>query len=624
VNRLAVRIVLPFALALLAACGFAAWSLGRSVREGALADLRERTGLLAQGLARSAELPMLAGDAAALGELLEEAGRDPDVLDAVVVDAAGRRVAGLGKPEAPRQGRTATVLVLEEPVRTSSPLDPEGSAFALDRGAAAPERALGELRLLVSLARTEARVAALEKQIALAGLALLALCAAIGWATVRLVGRPLRQLVEATDRIAAGDLPVRVAPSSTDEVGTLGRAFNRMAEDLAAERGELERRVEARTAELRRAQETLVRSEKLSAVGQLVAGVAHELNNPLTVVLGYAGLLAEKTQEEDTRRKLQTVLQEAQRSQKIVHNLLAFARKQPPARSEADLNDAVARTVALRAYQLRSEKIRLDTDLQPDLPRTWADFQQLQQVILNLVVNAEQAIQECGRGSRIVVRTRAAGGALRIEVEDDGPGIPDGARTRLFEPFFTTKDVGKGTGLGLSICWGIVSEHGGTIEVDSEVNRFSRFTVVLPIQAKPVAQTAEVKPTAALPKDPAPPRRRVLVVDDDRAVLQFVGDVLERSRAEVHPVQGGREAIARLARGEDFDVVLCDLRMPDLDGSAVFRYLCAHRPELEERVVFATGDLANEASASFLEGTGRPVLAKPFEVDALRALVERV
>ena len=623
-NRLAVRIVLPFALVLLATCGLAAWTLGRSVRQGALADLRERTSLLAQGLARSAELPMLAGDSAALGELLEEAGRDPDVLDVTVVDAAGRRVAGLGKPEAPRRGRTATVLVLEEPVRTASALDPEGSAFALDGGAATPERPLGQLRLLVSLARTEARVHALEKQIGLAGIALLALCAAIGWATVRLVGRPLRQLVEATERITAGDLAVRVAASSTDEVGTLGRAFNRMAEDLAAERSELERRVEARTVELRRAQETLVQTEKLSAVGQLVAGVAHELNNPLTVVLGYAGLLVEKTKEEETRRKLQTVLQEAQRSQKIVQNLLAFARRQPPARTEADLNDAVARTVALRAYQLRSEKIRLETDLQPDLPRTWADFQQLQQVILNLVVNAEQAIQECGRGSRIVVRTRAASGAIRIEVEDDGPGIPESARTRLFEPFFSTKDVGKGTGLGLSICWGLVSEHGGTIEVDSALNRFSRFTVVLPIQARPAGETAEAKPQAALPAHPATPRRRVLVVDDDRAVLQFVGDVLERSRAEVHPVQGGREAIACLARGEAYDVVLCDLRMPDLDGSAVFRYLCAHRPELEERVVFATGDLANETSATFLEGTGRPVLAKPFDVDALRALVEQV
>ena len=623
-NRLAVRIVLPFALALLAACGFAAWALGRTVREGALADLHERTGLLAQGLARSAELPMLAGDTAALGELLEEAGRDPDVLDAVVVDAAGQRVAGLGKPEAPRLGSTATVLVLEEPVHTAPALGPEGSAFALDQGAAAPQRALGRVRLLVSMARTEARVAKLERQIGLAGVALLALCAAIGWATVRLVGRPLRQLVDATERIAGGDLAVRVSPSSTDEVGTLGRAFNRMAEDLAAERSELERRVEARTVELRRAQETLVQSEKLSAVGQLVAGVAHELNNPLTVVLGYSGLLVERTKEEDTRRKLQTVLQEAQRSQKIVQNLLAFARRQPPARSEADLNDAVARTVALRAYQLRSEKIRLDTDLQPDLPRTWADFQQLQQVILNLVVNAEQAIQESGRGSRIVVRTRAAQGSIRIDVEDDGPGIPESARTRLFEPFFTTKDVGKGTGLGLSICWGIVSEHGGKIEVDSAAGKFSRFTIVLPIHAKPAQDTGEATPQPVVAADPGQPRRRVLVVDDDRAVLQFVGDVLERSRAEVHPVQGGREAIARLARGEVYDVVLCDLRMPDLDGSAVFRYLCAHRPELEERVVFATGDLANEASASFLEGTGRPVLAKPFDVDALRALVEQV
>ena len=626
-NRLAVRIVLPFAVVLLAACALAAWTLGRSVRDAAVADLRERTDLLAEGLARSAELPLLAGDGAALAALLEEAGRDPDVLDAAVLDESGRRLAGLGEPAAPRQGRATSVFAVEAEVTTAPASDPESSAFALDPGAAAGSRGLGRVRLMVSLQRTEARVRALERQIAAGGLVLLVLCAAVGAGIVRLVGGPLRQLVEATGRIAAGDLSVRVPSSSTDEIGTLAGAFNRMAEDLAAERRELERRVEARTAELKRAQETLVQSEKLSAVGQLVAGVAHELNNPLTVVLGYTGLLAERTREEDTRAKLQTVLQEAQRSQKIVQNLLAFARKQTPERADADLNDAVARTVALRAYHLRSEKIRLETELQPDLPRTWADFHQIQQVVLNLVVNAEQAIQDAKRGSRIVVRTRAAAGKIRIEVEDDGPGIPESARTRLFEPFFTTKGVGRGTGLGLSICYGIVSQHGGTLEVDSEVGKFSRFVVVLPIQPAPPESaskpskpgTAEPTPTPVLP--PEDRWRRVLVVDDDTSVLRFVEDALEGRPVRVEPARGGREAIARLASGEDYDVVLCDLRMPDLDGSAVFRYLSTHRPELAPRVVFATGDLANPASADFIEQTGRPVLAKPFDVDTLRAVI---
>jgi signal transduction histidine kinase/ActR/RegA family two-component response regulator len=483
----------------------------------------------------------------------------------------------------------------------------------------------------MSTESTDRRTRGLQAEIAAGAAILLALTISLGVVVARIVSGPLGHLVAATARVARGESSVRVPVSSRDEVGELADAFNVMAHDLEktraeleAERQDLETRVAARTAELSRAQETLIHSEKLTAVGQLVAGVAHELNNPLTVVLGNAALLLERIKDQDLRKRLETVVAAADSSRKIVQNLLAFARKRSPERSAMNLNEVVQQTIGLRAYHLRSEKIRIETDLDPSLPKVSADVQQIQQVILNLLVNAEQAIEDAHCGDRIAFTTRKDGDRVVLTIEDNGPGMPADVRTRIFEPFFTTKEVGRGTGLGLSICYGIVTEHDGTIRVESEPGRLTRFVIDLPITV----------PAPMKEDKPAPPSRaqvaeiaaalHVLVIDDDPTILELVEAALDGSGATVRSARGGREALGVLARGDRFDMILSDMRMPDVDGAGVFRYLQENRPELIEKLVFATGDIANAKSVSFLESAGRPILTKPFSIAALRETVARV
>ena len=644
-GSLAVRIVLPIAIALVLVFALGSFYLGRTVQEEGRRELVERARLLADTLAYSAELPLLARDTRSLSALAEGTGRNLDVVRVSVADVSGKNLAAFQAPsgQTTEQGAPRKApLVVERAVFTESAgeEDREGTAFALDPGAEGVRRtAIGTVRVVVSAERTDARTRALQRQIGLAGLGLFALCALIGVTVVRVIHAPLRALVAATRRVSAGDLEARVTPSSADEIGELGEAFNRMAADLEiaraevqAERAELERRVALRTEELQKAQETLVHSERLSAVGQLVAGVAHELNNPLTVILGYAGLLLEKRPDPAERRKLDLIAAEAERCKKIVQNLLTFARKQKAEKSRVDLGEVIRRTVSLREYQMRTENIKVELALASDLPAAFADFHQLQQVILNLLVNAEQAIHDAGKGSRIAIATRCIESQTRgstpdrsieIVVEDDGPGIPTANRARVFEPFFTTKEIGKGTGLGLSICYGIVADQGGTIRVESEPGAFTRFTIVLPALDGSQLAGAETAPPPVLAPSPRAVRR-VLVIDDDPAVLQFVEDAFHGLPYKIETALGGRDGIARLSTGRLYDLVLSDMRMPDFDGSAVFRYVRQNRPELEPRLVFATGDIANPEALEFLQSSGRPVLEKPFSIYALREAADRV
>ena len=627
-RSLAVRLVAPLVVALAILSTVAVFALGGTVRDEGRRDLSERAALLASTLAYNAELPLLARDARGLDALLAGACRIDDVTSASVLDAEGRVVASAVAGHG-RVGETQTLVAEHPVVTTGGGAAREDGAFALDPSAEQPKRTIGTVRLVMSTESTSARTRRLQGQIAAGAAALLALTIGLGAFVARIVSGPLGRLVEATQRVARGEPAVRVPAAARDEVGELSRSFNRMAEDLEktrealeAERRELENRVAARTAELSRAQETLIHAEKLTAVGQLVAGVAHELNNPLTVVLGNAGLLHERLVDPDLRKRVETVVAAADSSRKIVQNLLAFARKKTPERSPMDLNEIVQRTIGLRAYHLRNEKIKVETDLAPGLPKLMADVQQIQQVVLNLLVNAEQAIEDAKKGDRILFATRRDGGRVILTIEDNGPGMPPDVRSRIFEPFYTTKEVGRGTGLGLSICYGIISEHDGTIVVESEPGAFTRFVVTLPVKAPaglPEKRPAEPAEVAAIAE-----ALRVLVIDDDPTILEFVAAALDGTGASVETARGGREALSRIAESRKFDMILSDLRMPDLDGAALFRFVRENRPELVDRLVFATGDIANPRSVAFLESSGRPVLEKPFTIAALRETIRKM
>jgi len=384
--------------------------------------------------------------------------------------------------------------------------------------------------------------------------------------------------------------------------------------------------------ERRKLEQQLLRSEKLSAIGQLVAGVAHEVNNPLTSISGYTQLMLRDTNlPAAAHEDLKHIHIQAERAARIVQNLLVFAREHKPERLLIDLNEVVRSTLALRAYQLRVDNIHVTTDLDPDLPRTVADPFQLQQVFLNLINNAHHAMLERGGQGTLTLRTRAgvhtakdgiAPGTpiLTVSVGDSGIGIPVRDLNRIFDPFFTTKPVGQGTGLGLSICFGIVQEHGGRIWAESEVGVGTTVHVELPqLDALPAGHTPSDEhgtPEA----EPAPARSRVLVVDDEEPVGALLARLLTELGHLPTVVVSGAEALDLIAR-ESFELILTDVKMPGMNGFELHQAIRQHAPELASRVVFVTGDTLSAATQARIAQTGNAYIAKPFAIDRLESLV---
>jgi len=365
----------------------------------------------------------------------------------------------------------------------------------------------------------------------------------------------------------------------------------------------------------------LLQAEKMAALGQTISGVAHELNNPLAAILSWAERLSEKTLDPSARRGVDVILGEAERAARIVRNLLTFARKRQSTRTMVDVNQVVTDTLALRAYEHRLTNIAVDAALASGLPQVFADPHQIQQVLLNLVINAEQAMLSAnGRGS-LVIRTwhDRDDDAVVIEVNDDGPGIPVDVRTKIFDPFFTTKEVGKGTGLGLTVAYAIVQEHGGHIFVESRPGRGASFVVELPVSGADV----EARP----PRPPAPSMEAVrgasvLLVEDELALASAVSDALTDAGLQVDHASDGEEALARI-RQKTYDAIVCDLKMPRIDGMTLYRAIAAATPALARRVIFVTGDVAGTDAERFLEDSGCRWLAKPFRLgDLLRAVRE--
>ncbi len=372
---------------------------------------------------------------------------------------------------------------------------------------------------------------------------------------------------------------------------------------------------------LRETQAQLVQAAKMSALGQLVSGVAHELNNPLSVVIGYGQLLLTRQVPDPMRRPLELMVAQGDRMAKIVRNLLFFARQRPPERAPIDVNRVIEDTLALRLNQLTVSGILIEKQFAEMLPPISGDAQQLQQVFLNLVLNAEQAIVETGRGGRLVaVTTVTDGGAVRAQIIDDGPGIPADTLPHVFEPFFTTKEVGTGTGLGLSVSYGIVQEHGGKLTVESEPGR-TVFTIELPVSAARAAPRASVvtSPSAVVKGW----GRVALVVEDEAAVRDLVVTLLEETGWRVEVAAGGRAGREQI-RQTRFDLVVCDMRMPEGSGEALYRDVVTADAALGRSFLFITGDTANPDAWRFLREAGVPVVAKPFTPAAFMDAVRRV
>jgi two-component system NtrC family sensor kinase len=364
----------------------------------------------------------------------------------------------------------------------------------------------------------------------------------------------------------------------------------------------------------RRLQDQLIQSEKMSAVGQLIAGVAHDLNNPLASVVGFADYLVENSGAvpPEMIEPLRAIQQEADRAAAIVRNLLDFARKQERRRQLASVGDLVNGTLLLLRNQLIASKIDIELDLDPAAPDVCVDVNQIRQVFVNLINNAAQAIETGGIGGRILIRARPWLDGVAVTVEDDGPGIPPQLTERIFEPFFTTKSAGEGTGLGLSICHGIVKEHGGRLSYVHTVRRGAVFQVELPAGA--TAVKVPPRPT------PVPHGLRVLVIDDEPHIQHYMTATLESWGHTVTVASDGAEGLAR-AIHHPFDVIISDLRMPQLGGREMFARLQREYPAVALRVVFSTGDTVRGDTLAFLESLGRPFLKKPFGLAELRAVI---
>ncbi len=368
--------------------------------------------------------------------------------------------------------------------------------------------------------------------------------------------------------------------------------------------------------ELARQRESLYQREKLAALGSLLAGVAHELNNPLSVVVARAVLLEEQG-DSATQAAALKIRTAAERCARIVRTFLAMARQQQPERGAVAINDVVSAALDITGYAVRTSSIEVALDLSKNIPLILADADQLHQVLLNLIINAQQSLQDqpAPRQIRVTSCFDSLADVVCITVADNGPGIPEPLRARVFEPYFTTKPTGIGLGVGLAVSLGIVEAHGGTLAVKCPIEGGAVFTIALPVGAVD-ATGADTVPA----RNASATRRTILIVDDEAEIRETLAEILTGARHRVVTASSGREALERMA-AEHYDVILTDIRMPDLDGRALYREIERRWPGQSGRVVFVTGDTLASALREFVSESGRPVIEKPFLPSEVRRVV---
>ncbi len=373
--------------------------------------------------------------------------------------------------------------------------------------------------------------------------------------------------------------------------------------------------------EIERHSEALQQSEKMAAFGSLLAGVAHELNNPLSIVIGNALLLAEEMEGTALAERAQRVQTAADRCGRIVRSFLAMARQRQAEMRPAALQELVDASLSLLAYSMRTSGVTVEQAIAADLPSLKCDPDQMVQVLANLLTNARQSLEERPQPRRVVLSARAEGGWALIEVADNGPGIPDAVRSRVFDPFFTTKPVGSGTGIGLAVSRGIVEAHGGSLTLAPAAGEGARFIMHLPLAADPldVAGSDVAAGMAPTTHDVA----TVLVVDDEPDIGEMLAQML-RKLGHRPEVKASGEAAQTALSDRDFDAVLCDLRMPGLDGPALYDWMVEARPHLCARTAFITADTLSASSHRFLSRVGRPILEKPFVPSDVRQLLSQL
>ena len=412
--------------------------------------------------------------------------------------------------------------------------------------------------------------------------------------------------------IVGSRMPREFSPA---EVNLLAAIGNQVA--TTVEKTSLHEKTRCAFEDLRLTQEQLVQSEKMVALGQLISGVAHELNNPLTAILGYSQLLttipAVNPQVADFSSK---ITKQAHRTQRIVQNLLSFARRHKPERSPVQLNEVLEDTLFLREYDWKRNNIAIHREFDARLPCVTGDCHQLQQVFLNILNNAFDAVKNCEGDRSIWIRTEARDGRVIVEIEDSGPGARE--PRRVFDPFYTTKGIGEGTGLGLSICYGIVKEHGGEISTRNAISRGACFTVVLPVSLPAASGEWVHAPLRAAARDAG----CVLLVDDEEAVIEVEQEILRERGHVVHSAADGSQALEILGRSP-VDAVVISFKPGRFGGDALYDWIAENRPGLAARVIFTLSDGQSEAARLQMAGSGGSALHKPFRAEEFLQVVEQ-
>ncbi len=357
-------------------------------------------------------------------------------------------------------------------------------------------------------------------------------------------------------------------------------------------------------------------ANKLASVGELTAGIAHEINNPLTAILGFTQLIMERDLPENTKADLKIILDSALRAADITRRMLLFSRQEKPIRFPCNINEIIESSLKLRSYYLEVNHIKIINELDPALPQAMADANQIQQVMINLIINAEYEMIRTNGGGILRIKTEKTDNMIRIMIQDNGPGISKENMEKLFQPFFTTKKVGEGTGLGLSVCHGIIAEHNGRIYAESEAGKGATFFIELPIIEG--APREEYTPARRVVNDTGEAiKAKILVVDDENLITDLLEQILTSEGYEVS-VSGKTTEALKLITSENYTLILLDIKMPEMSGIELYQHLEEIDKSIRGKVIFLTGDVLGEDTREFFSRTGAPYIIKPFSIDNLK------
>jgi signal transduction histidine kinase len=405
---------------------------------------------------------------------------------------------------------------------------------------------------------------------------------------------------------------------------------------LALGNARLHKELQARLQQISDTQEEVIQNEKMVALGGLLSGVAHELNNPLCAVLGYGQLLQQGDLDAKLRKGIEVIVREGERAAKIVSDLLRFARRDKPEKRPLGLSGVLLKTLDRKSYDLKSSRIEVVTDLDPSLPFVLGDFQQLQVAFTHLITNAQQAMFDHRGHGTLTIGGAHRDGKVFLTFADDGPGITAENTRRVFDPFFTTKAVGQGTGLGLSVCFAIVRDHGGVLRVSGKPGRGAVFTVELPVAPPEVAAASDAAPagrelslgpgraaSAMVATKAASAGPRILIAESEPDVQSILVDLLESLGYRADTADSGEAAIAKI-RSQNYEALIADVDLPRLDGPKLVETLRSTKPKLARRVIFLASDTARPHLIEFTSTSGNLLMGKPFRLDAMRDALQRL